>query len=309
MTYIPILYGKESFFGWWRCIRNEIAKRPAVAFLDPENRAYNGWTIQHARKHYCGTEPPDLPENDQDSWQQKEYRQTMLFMARHELRAQQHYFDKQLLAIENIIDNTVARCCQRHYTIGMNVQSKIYALFFRVCPDENELMLILGAQYKEVMDACPTKVKPTGDPAFDAWIKKWETMISDQFEQDSQHILRRQWLIDFSLKFEASLPRLSAKVLDLVPQVTSNKRENILLLDQVIYWARWSRSVSMDKDKNGGSKKRPRGHAHTNPIKAESDDEGVSMNTSVPLIPMQSTSRSRDKRPRQNNQPGASSRP
>lgn len=259
MTYIPVLYGKEAFFSWWKCIRNEIAKRPAVAFLDPENGAYRGWTVEHARKQYCGTEPPDLLENDQDSWQQKEFRQTMLFMARHDLRAQQHFFDSELLAIENIIDNTVARCCQRHFEIGMNVQEKIKAILSKVRPDENELGLILDAQYKEVMDACPTKVKPIGDPAFDAWIRKWEMMISDQFEQDGQHISRHRWLLDFSLKLEASLPRLSAKVMDLFPQVTWEKRDNILLLDKVIYWVRWSRSVALNEDEAGGSRKRFRG--------------------------------------------------
>ena len=78
-------------------------------------------------------------------------------------------------------------------------------------------------KYKLVMKKFP-KAK-TLDRTIDSWLRQWQIMIGNQFDQEGDQVRGKKWLSDLALKFENTWPFLAQKVLDISDKVGSRSPE------------------------------------------------------------------------------------
>ena len=268
---MPMLAGEDDFFGWWKWMKNLIKRHPKVAYLDPENGDFSGWTTEYAKKRFCGEKPPDefleeepvhptqLPtsyntrasstssatQEDRDEFVRQ---QTIATLRLRDWQDKKEAWTKSIdwymkdkdvfLAELNIIDNAINRSVttkySRHFTNDDGPQEKIIKVLEKARPTAARLRHRLYSQYQVVMNATPENFNLLKDPAFDAWLVKWQVMVGDHFEQGGFHILSGQWLFDFARIFEQRLPRITTEVIELAEDAADEQLTNADLVERVL---------------------------------------------------------------------------
>ena len=246
-------------------MKNVIGQHKTVAFLNPEDIKYIGWTTATAKNLYCGEEPPmvfteprpeqptsrsssrystrhasvdDNPdthiydnkikiwEERKRAWEQSVDRYTN----------RERFFDNEMLLIEGIIDSTVTFDFSRKFEDGFRAEDKINLLLRIARPDDEVLAQQLEQQYKQVMNTFP-KAR-TLDRTIDSWLRQWQIMIGNQFDQEGDQVRGKKWLSDLALKFENTWPFLAQKILDISDKVVPRSPRNVDLVDSVLHKVR-----------------------------------------------------------------------
>ena len=261
-------------------MKNVIGQHKTVAFLNPEDIKYIGWTTATAKNLYCGEEPPmvfteprpeqptsrsssrystwhasvdDNPdtqiydnkikiwEERKRAWEQSVDRYTN----------RERFLDNEMLLIEGIIDSTVTFDFSRKFEDGFRAENKIKLLLRIARPDDEVLAQQLEQQYKHVMKSFP-KAK-TLDRTIDSWLRQWQIMIGNQFDQEGDQVRGKKWLSD-----------LAQKVLDISDKVVPRSPRNVALVDSVLQKVRDAQQFESDKQQQEGDRKRTRGEAFAN---------------------------------------------
>ena len=305
---MPMLAGEVDFFGWWKWMIYLIKEHPEVAYLDPENDKFSGWTTEYAKKRFCGEKPPDefrekepvntkqLPtfyntrasstssatQEDRDEFVRQQIIAAAMLRAWRDkkevwIKSKNLYMEKEdvFLAELNIIDDAIDRSVttrySRYFVYDDGPQEKIIKVLKKARPTTARLRQRLYSQYQVVINIAPKNLKLLEDPTFDAWLARWQVMVKNQCEQGGTHILSGQWLFDFARIFEQRLPRITTKVIELAEDATDDQLTNVDLVERVLAMVQNARTSEF---RMYGDKKRTRGQAFATLKAAEPPSDG-----------------------------------
>ncbi|CAK7565350.1 MAG: hypothetical protein SEPTF4163_003265, partial [Sporothrix epigloea] len=261
---LPPLDTKEDFVKWWRAMRQYLRYNEEIAYLNPEDPKYAGWTEEKARTDYCGEAPKDdfpsirpqasasrptaikrepgarfSPSDDENTEliaaQQIvspalsdlwAYKTSILNSSKERYRANVEHFNGLLDDADAAIDNSVSILFKIYFTASDGPQEKIKKVLQYARPSPGELDAKLTVQYMAVMDAAPTSIIFIEDLEFDAWLSDWEKMICKQFDLGGAEVSGHKWLYNLAAKFSLLLPRLCNKILDLSESLTGDLWED-----------------------------------------------------------------------------------
>ena len=130
----------------------------------------------------------------------------------------------------------------------------------------------------------------TLDRTIDSWLRQWQIMIGNQFDQEGDQVRGKKWLSDLALKFENAWPFLAQKVLDISGKVVPRSPRSVVLVDSVLQKVRDAQQFEPEKQQQEGDRKRTRGEAFANFDVTGGPADEHHRNARITLVPRNSAS-------------------